>query len=142
MSAEDVALVRRLYEAVALRDNATVLSLYDPELIWDHTHNEEIDRLMGGPTVYRGHAGLRQWSRSFYDAWSVVEADLEEVIDAGESVVAVLDYKATGRVSGAEVQITRMAGVFTIAGGKVVRVVWFRDRDEALAFAGLGPAGE
>ena len=137
MSQENVEIVRRLFEAVARRDSEAVLSIYDRALVWDHSHNTEIDRLMGGPTVYRGHQGLRQWSRSFYDAWASVDAELEEVIDAGDSVVVILNYRGRGRVSGAEVQFARMGGVFTIERGKVVRVVWFRDRAEALDFAGM-----
>ena len=137
MSQENVAIVRRLYDAVACRDSATVLAIYHPEVEWDHSRNEAAAGLMGGRTMFRGHEGLRQWSREWYEAWENVEADLEELIDAGEQVVVVLNYRGRGRASGAEVQFTQMAGVFTLEQSRVVRAAWFRTRGEALEAAGL-----
>lgn len=138
MSRENVTVVRRLYDAVARRDSATVLAIYHPEVVWDHTQNEAVAGLMGGQTVYHGHEGVRQWSREWYEAWENVDAHLEELIDAGErGVVAVLNYRGRGRASGIEVEITRMAGVFEIRDGRVVRASWFRSRAEAVEAAGL-----
>ena len=137
MSEENVEIVRRLYDAVAARDSDTVLSIYHPQLEWDHSHNTEMAGLIG-QKLYRGHEGLRRWAREFYEAWDTVEAELEEVIDAGDDlVVAVLNYRGRGRVSGIEVEFTRMAGVFTIRDGQVVRAEWYRDRRPALEAAGL-----
>jgi ketosteroid isomerase-like protein len=57
-----------------------------------------------------------------------------ELIDAGEQVIAVLSVRGRGRVSGIELEY-RPAGVWTLRQGKVVRVVWFPTRDEALEAA-------
>jgi|tagenome__1003787_1003787.scaffolds.fasta_scaffold20817731_3 ketosteroid isomerase-like protein len=137
MSSENLAIVRRLYDAVASRDTATVLEIYHDEVEWDHSHNQAVVGLMGGQTVYRGHEGLRAWSRDWYEAWDSVDAELEELFDAGDQVVAVLNYRGRGRVSGLEVEFTQMAGIFTLEAGRVVRAAWFRTRDEALAQAGI-----
>jgi ketosteroid isomerase-like protein len=139
MSRENVELVRRVYDAVAARDSETVLSLYHPDLVWDHTHNAEVAGLVGEP-IYHGHDGLREWSRQFYEAWEDVTADLEDVMDVGDDrVVAVLNYRGRGRVSGLQVQLTRLTGVFTIRGGQVVRADWYRDEAEGLRAAGIEP---
>lgn len=137
MSEQNVEIVRQVFDAVARRDTAAVLALYDPELEWDHTHGP-FRQLMGGRAVYRGHDGLRAWFREWYDAWESVDAEIEELIDAGERVVSVLNYRGTGRVSGVEVEFTRMAGVWTIRAGRVVRAAWFGTRTEALEAAGVG----
>jgi ketosteroid isomerase-like protein len=137
MSEQDVQLVRRLYDAVAARDNETVLSIYHPEVVWDHTHNSDLAGLWGGQTLFHGHDGVRRWSREFYEAWERVEAELEDVIDAGDVVVVVLNYGGRGRVSGIEIGFTRMAGVLTIREGQVVRADWYRDAAEALEAAGV-----
>jgi hypothetical protein len=50
--------------------------------------------------------------------------------------VSVVTRQARGRGSGAEVKWSG-ALVWTIREGKVVRVVWFRTRAEALEAAGL-----
>jgi ketosteroid isomerase-like protein len=137
VSRENVELIRRLYDAVAARDSETVLAIYHPEVVWDHSNNSELAHLTGS-TVYHGHDGLREWSRQYYEAWDDVTAELEDVIDVGDDrVVAVLNYQGRGRVSGAEVQITRMAGIFTIRDGQVTRAEWYRNEPDALRASGI-----
>jgi ketosteroid isomerase-like protein len=40
MSQGNVEVVRQLFDAVASRDTATVLSLYDRDLEWDGSHRQ------------------------------------------------------------------------------------------------------
>jgi ketosteroid isomerase-like protein len=134
MSEENVEVVRRVYEASARRDSATVLALYDSEVEIDVTRGAVGE--VAGRTVHRGHEGLRTFFRSWYEAWESVEADLGELIDAGENVVSIETTRARGKGSGAEVEMTQH-GVWTIRDGKIVRVVWFTTREEALQAAGL-----
>ena len=137
MSRENVELVRRIFEAGARRDTATALALYDPEVEWDQSRGPFWD-LFGGE-IYRGHEGLRRFFRQYYspETWESVEDKLEELIDAGDHVVSVVNTRARGRTSGAEVQWTLNAGAWTIREGKVVRVAWFRSVEEALEAVGL-----
>jgi len=93
--------------------------------------------VMGGPTVYHGHEGLRSWFREWYEAWGNIEAEVEELIDAGDQVISVLTYRGRGRVSGIEVELTRMAGVWPVREGKIVRAVWLPTRADALKAVGL-----
>lgn len=138
MSEENVELVRALYDAVGRRDSETVLSIYHPDVEWDHRNNPDLVGLMGGETVYHGHEGVRRWSRDFYEAWDSVEAELVDLIDVDvDTVVVVLNYRCRGRVSGAEVQFTRMAGVLTIAERRVTKAEWYAEMDRALNAAGL-----
>jgi hypothetical protein len=122
MSREDVEIVRRLYDAVARGDTATVLALYDPDVEWDFTRHA-YGSMIGG-RVYRGHEGLRAFFGDLLDVWESVGWDLEDLIDAGEHVILVANQRARGRTSGADVKGTAV-GVWTIRQGKVVRVVWF-----------------
>ncbi len=63
MSQENVEIVRRLYDAVAARDSETVMSIYHPDVEWDHSNNTQLAALVG-EKAYRGHEGIRRWSRS------------------------------------------------------------------------------
>jgi ketosteroid isomerase-like protein len=95
----------------------------------------------GGPVAgqirtLRGHDGVRTWLRSWYEAFEDVRYEVEELIDAGEQVVVVVGQRARGRASGVDVLMS-LFGVWTLRDGKVVRVVWFQDREEALEAAGL-----
>jgi ketosteroid isomerase-like protein len=134
MSQENVEIVRRLYDAVARRDAATVLALYDPEVEFDYTHGPLRDLI--GRRVYHGHDGLRLWFREWHEAWENVDYDCEELIGAGDQVVSVDIGRGRGRASGIEVEAGQ-CGVWTIRDGKIVRVVWFPTREEALEAAGL-----
>jgi ketosteroid isomerase-like protein len=135
MSQENVEIVRRVYDAAARGDTATVLALYDPEVEFDVARSPY--RRVLGRDLYRGHEGLRVFFREYRDPWGNIEDDCEELIDAGEHVISVVTSRARGRASGAEVESTRQAGVWTIREGKIVRAVWFRTRAEALEAAGL-----
>lgn len=136
MSAENVEVVRRLYEATARHDSDAVLEFYDPEVEFDLT------RARGwGPVtrqnVYRGHDGLRRVFGDWREVWDNLEENLDELIDAGDHVVSVMSTQARGRASGVEVGMSGYAGVWTVRDGRVVRIAWFESRADALAAAGV-----
>ena len=134
MSEENVEIVRRLYEAAARRDTETVLSLYDPDVEWDFS--KQLAVRMFGRSTYRGHEGLRAFFRDNFDAFHDFGHVCEEVIDAGEHVVSFGAATGLGRESGLQVDAPR-AAVWTIRNGRIVRVVWFESREEALEAAGV-----
>ena len=133
MSQEKVEVVRRVFEAGARRDSPTALALYDRELVWDVSRLEGVD-FEGG--IFHGHDGLRRWFRGWFAAWESVRNDLDELIDAGDSVISVTTQRSRGQTSGIEVELKQYA-VWTVQGGKVTRVVWFQTRREALEAVGL-----
>ena len=133
MSEENVEIVRRVYEAAARRDPATVLALYDPEVELDPSRLQTVGLF---DRVYHGHDGLRSFFREWHEAWEGIEYDYDELIDAGERVISVVTRHGRGRASGAEVEWP-LALVWTIRKGKVIRVVWFPTRADALEAAGV-----
>jgi ketosteroid isomerase-like protein len=135
MSQENVEIVRQVFDAVARRDAKGVLALYDPNVELDQSHTEFAELV--GDAIYRGHDGLRSFDREWREAFEDIETRCEELIDVGEQVVSVARYYVRGRTSGIEVPGHPHAGVWTIRNGKVVRVVWFNTRGEALEAAGL-----
>jgi ketosteroid isomerase-like protein len=135
MSQENVEIVQRAYDAAARHDTTNVLDLYDPEIEWDISHAPARD-VMGEPHVFNGHQGLRTFFSRWYEAWKHVDPDLEELIDGGEEVISVETTRARGRTSGAVVELPH-AAVWTVREGRIVRVVWFGSRAEALEAAGL-----
>jgi ketosteroid isomerase-like protein len=130
MSRENVEVVRGVYDAAGRRDSTAVLALYDPDVELDNTR---LHIVSGG--VYRGHEGLRSFFRQWNEAWESVDYELDELIDVGaDRVVSVVTRRGRGRSSGAEVEI-QVALLFTVRDGKVVSVVWFPTREEAVAAA-------
>ena len=135
MSQENVEIVRQVYAAAAQHDTAHVLDFYDPEIKWDISH-APARGLMGEPHVFNGHEGLRTFFRHWYEAWKHVEPDLEALIDGGEQIISIETTRGRGRTSGAVVELPH-AAVWTFREGKIVKVVWFGSRAEALEAAGL-----
>jgi ketosteroid isomerase-like protein len=61
---------------------------------------------------------------------------IDELVDAGDQVVSVVNNRGRGRVSGVEVEL-QMPGVWTIRDHKIVRAAFFTTRAEALTAAGM-----
>jgi ketosteroid isomerase-like protein len=129
MSRENLDVVRQVFAAAARRDAETIFALYHPDFEWDATRSP-LPRLVGG-TAFRGHAGLRAFFRERAEAFQGIFDECEELIEAGDSVISVVRVGGRGRVSGIDVD-QRMAALWTISAGRVIRLVWFASRQEAL----------
>ena len=140
MSAENVEIVRRLYEQIAAGNSEGAFEVYDPEIEWDSTRAPWLLEL-GFDPLYRGHEGVRTALRAFFAAWESIEYRPEKLVDAGDDVVAFVHISARGRASGIEVAYEHPQ-VWTLRGGKVIRMRVFSDREEALRAAGLNPADD
>jgi ketosteroid isomerase-like protein len=133
MSQENVEVVRALFHAVASRDSVAVMSLYDPEIEWDGTRHRWVEVMGDVGAKWQGHEGLRDFFRRYNEVWESLEHQVEELIDAGDDVVvAVVTSRGLGRASGVSVEWPDNAAVWTIRDGKVVRVVWYPTRAEAV----------
>jgi ketosteroid isomerase-like protein len=135
MSQENVQIVREAFGREARRDRS-VLDLYHSEVEMDFSASPFAD-FMTASARPRGVGEVQSAFRDWYEAFDNVETDVDELIDAGESVIAVFTYRGRGRTSGAEVEWKQMAGLWTFRDGKVVRVAWLRSRSDALRAVGL-----
>jgi ketosteroid isomerase-like protein len=136
MSQVNVEIVRRIYDAAARHDPDAVFALYDPEVELDASRLGIVGTAGAMQGISHGHDGLRTFFREWHEAWENIEYDYDELIEAGEHVISVVTRRGRGRLSGAEAEL-RVALVWTLREGKVVRVVWFPTRAEALEAAAL-----
>jgi ketosteroid isomerase-like protein len=134
MSQENVALVRRIYDAVARRDVVTPFEVYAEDIVWD-VSNWRV-AAMGLKPVYRGHEGVRECWREILSVFGEVDFEVETLIEAGDQVFAVIREREIGRASGVPVETTHLA-VWNLADGKVTQMRIFDDRQQALEVAGL-----
>jgi ketosteroid isomerase-like protein len=137
VSEENVQIVKQIFDAAARRDAGAVLASYDEDVEVDFSRAPQAGMI--GGRVYRGHDGLRRWFREWHDAWVDVRDDLEEVIDAGDHVISVVTQHGRGRASGVDVEQKHVSGVWTLRDGKVIRVVWFPTRADAVAAVQRSP---
>jgi ketosteroid isomerase-like protein len=135
MSSDNVEIVRRIYDAVARRDDETPFELYAEDIVWDYS-NLRTAGLMS-QHVYRGHEGVRQaWRDGVLSVFKDVHIGLEELKDGDENhVLAVVRERHLGRSSGVPVETVHYA-VWTLARGKVTHLRMFDDPQQAVEAAG------
>jgi ketosteroid isomerase-like protein len=121
VSKQNVDVVRRAWEAFVRNDDETAYALYDPEVA--------IESWVDG-RVYRGLEGVRQFFGDWLGAWRQWDTDLEELVDAGDDVIALMHIRAKGKHSGVPVEF-RQAHVWTLRGGRLARLRVYDTRDEA-----------
>ena len=115
MSQENVEIVQRLWEAAKRRDSDAVLALYDPDVELDGT-GFPLPAREGA--IYRGHEGLKRLFGEWREIWQGADAQLQEIVDAGDRVVSIYTYRAQGRTSGTPIE-EEFATVSTIESGKI-----------------------
>jgi ketosteroid isomerase-like protein len=84
---------------------------------------------------YRGHAGFGSWLENWDAAWSDFSMQPEEFLDGDQRIVSVFRMTATGRGSGVEVQ-RQDAIVWSVRDGKIVRLDYYNNREQALGSVG------
>ena len=133
MSEENVEVVRRAWEAAWVRkDNETALALYDPEVQIDLTAVPHV----GQSRVYFRLEGLQEFFRDLLASFGEMKVEVEEWIDAGERVIAMVHTYGRGRRSGVPVDKLE-AHLWTVRDGLLLRLQIFATRAEALEAAGL-----
>jgi ketosteroid isomerase-like protein len=129
---KNVEIVRKALEAGTRRDADAVFALYDHEVEWDARRMQ----LGVEDAVYRGYDGLIRFYDAWREAWEDDEYGYDELVDADGPVISVATQQGLGRASGRPVTRT-LVGVWTVHDAKIVRVVWFLSREEALKSVGL-----
>ena len=130
MSAEYLEIVRRNYDATNRGDlEASMASVHD-------SIRMTVESPAEGRLTFEGSVAVLGFQRRLRETWEEYRLDVEELVDAGDRVLAVVTRHGRGRVSGAEVS-DRIYNVWTFRDGVVVAFDSVRDRAEALALAGL-----
>jgi len=146
MSQENVAIVRTVLEAYRNPELVPLLasgdldfSWVDPDIEWDASRLDEM--IPDLAEVYRGHEGVRTYWRRWFEAWRDLEFEVEDVLDAGDEVVAlIVNQRQWGRHTGIATDLPPYAQVFTLRDGKLVRWRTFPVQADALEAVGLPPA--
>ncbi|HXF00418.1 MAG TPA: nuclear transport factor 2 family protein [Solirubrobacterales bacterium] len=131
MSEGNVELVRRAYEAYNRGDIDGAVSDFAPDC--RYTAAGTIPDRTG---VFHGREGYKEfigWLRSEFDD---AQAGIDELIDAGDTVVVGSTLRGRGKQSGAEAKFTFWQ-TWTIQNGKFTYGQGFAGRAEALEAAGL-----
>jgi ketosteroid isomerase-like protein len=96
VSKKNVEIVARALEA-APTDPETFFAVFDQDLDWDTSSGV----LPDAKTDYRGPGGVREFFRRWIGPFDDFGYELEEVIDAGDSVIVLLHQWGSGSKVGA-----------------------------------------
>jgi ketosteroid isomerase-like protein len=129
MSQENVDVVRAMYDAFNRGDTDAILELADPAVsVEDHG-------VIDGAT-YQGRDGVLRFLAFQAEAFSAQSVELEELIETGDEIVAVIRLRGEGPLSRIPLE-GRFSHVWQIAGGTVRRLRVYATKQEALEAAGL-----
>jgi uncharacterized protein len=123
MSAENVAVVKRIYQAFATGDVATVVGAMSPDIEWNEAEN--FPYADGNP--YRGpDAILGGVFARLGGEWDGFAAVPEEYLDAGDSIVVLGRYRGTCKATGEPIN-AQMAHVWRVRDGKATAFQQYTD---------------
>lgn len=124
-------IVRRLYRGFnAAGPDLTLADVVAEDAVFDWSRRK-LD-----PRVVRGRAAVFAALRELTAPWAQYSVELERLYELGDSVLALATVKGRGRVSGIEMS-SAVAHLWTFRDEKVVEMVYYPHRDEALAAHGL-----
>jgi ketosteroid isomerase-like protein len=129
MSQENVEIIRAAIDALNRGDIDAALKDAAADFEWDFSRSIGMQ-----PGVYRLDQMQELWDE-FYGLWESSRWEAEEFIDAGDLVMTLVTNFLGGR-DGVEVQ-ARGAWVWMFRDGKVARITFYQERQEALEAAGL-----
>ena len=129
MSQENVEIVRAFIDALNREDLEAALKHLgsDSEL--------DFSRAVGPVSGVFKLDQVRALLDEFFGMWEAVRFEVDEIVEAGDLVVALWTGHLKGR-DGIEVQ-ARTAWVWTIRDGTVERVCFYQERQDALEAVGL-----
>jgi ketosteroid isomerase-like protein len=129
MADEKVELSRKGYEAYNRDGPYAILQFLDPEVEWGTPEQ-------GTEGFYHGHGGVRKFLDDFFEVFEEAQIDPEEFIDAGDRLLVPFRFRAKAKGSGLEIE-EHWVHVWTIRGGKAIRLEQYTERAAALEAVGL-----
>jgi ketosteroid isomerase-like protein len=131
MSEENLEIVRRYLAAYDSGGLDASAEFWHPDIEW-----RAVEGYIDDVGVIRGPDGMRQYYRQWEEMFDAGRTEIEELIEAGDYVVALLRGVGRMKESDAEIDI-RYAVVISVRDGKIAGGREYSTRQEALEAAGL-----
>jgi ketosteroid isomerase-like protein len=132
MSEKNVALIRGIYDGFAAGDVAAVLGAMKADIVWNEAEN--FPYADGNPYVGPNAVAEGVFARCIGE-WDGFTVAVDEILDAGDTVVALGRYHGTNKATGIELS-AQLAHVWRVEDGKVA--AFQQDTDTLQAARALG----
>jgi ketosteroid isomerase-like protein len=126
MSQGNVVLVRQWFEAWNRGGLPAIRPYYDADVVY-HPREDEPEA-----SVHVGRDSFERLIQGFVDSFAEITFDVEQVVDAGDRVVAATILNGRGAASGVEVHEPYVF-VYAVRDGLIVEGWEYRTIEEALA---------
>ena len=123
MSKENVALVQGIYDAFAAGDVPGVLGRMSADIVWNEAEN--FPYADGNPYIGPEAVANGVFMRCATE-WDGFAVQIDEVLDAGDTIVALGHYLGTYKATGRP-QRTQLVHVWRVANGKAARFQQYAD---------------
>jgi ketosteroid isomerase-like protein len=131
MSEENLEIVRRAFAAYDQGGIDAAVEFWHPDINW-----RAMEGALDDIGVFQGHDAMRRYYGQWEETFDDNRFEIEELIDAGDQVVAVL--RGIGRMKGSDAEVEmRYATVLAFRDGKICRGREYATREEAREAAGL-----
>lgn len=134
MSSKNVAVVKGIYDAFASGDMPAVLGAMSGDIVWNEADN--FPYADGNPYI-GPDAILNGVFMRCATEWDGFGVEIDEIIDAGETVVALGHYTGTYLATG-KLQRTQLAHIWRIADGKATGFQQYADTLHMAKVTGVG----
>jgi len=135
MSRENVETIARLYDEFLAKPerlaSPEVLAFFDPAV---EVHQS--GSLLGSQGTFHGYDGLWRAAQEVFEPFRAAHWSPKRLVDAGDQVVAMVEFRAIGKESGVRV-VETVAHVWTLKGGRISAWHVYFDPAEALEAMGL-----
>ncbi len=134
MSNENLAVVQGIYDAFAAGDMPAVLGAMSPDIVWNEANNfpyADRNPYVGPEAILNG---VFMRCATEWDGFSV---EIDEVIDAGDTVIGLGHYTGTYLATGRS-QKTQLAHIWRIQGGKAIGFQQYADTLHVARVTGVG----
>ena len=135
MSKENVETIARLYDEFLAKPERLAspeqLAFFDPAV---EIHQSE--SLLGTKGTFHGYHGLGRAAQEVFEVFSEAQFVPTRLVDAGDQVVATVEFRGIGKEGGVRVAET-VGHVWGLKGGRIIAWHVYFDPAEALEAAGL-----
>jgi uncharacterized protein len=114
-------IVKRLYTAFSDRDQNTILQIFDPNIEW--IQNEGFP---GGGRHFGVDAILNDVFAKFRSEWETWQAVVEEWLDAGDTIIALGEYRGTYKSTG-KLTKAAFAHVYRLKDNRIIKFQQYTD---------------
>ncbi|YAF96389.1 MAG: nuclear transport factor 2 family protein [Nodularia sp. CChRGM 3473] len=117
----NLAIIERLYTAFKERDTKTIYEIFDPQIEW--IQNEGFP---GGGRHIGTEAVLNDVFAKFRLDWDTWQAVVEEWLDAGDTIIALGEYRGTYKTTGKSTTAA-FAHVYKLRNGRIFKFQQYTD---------------